>query len=78
MNTKTLLVLFSLALLILTIYSNYRSEEGFQAYTQLPYGSVKTGADPIYVYRKDRYRKPYRYPFKFFSTYPYPHQEPGP
>lgn len=77
MTLKILLISILFILVILTIYSNLRAEEGFQTYTQLPYGSVKTGADPMYVYRKDRYRKPYRHPFKFFSSYPYPHEEPG-
>jgi len=47
--------------------------EGWQDYTMKPYGYVKSGTDPLYFYGHNRYRKPYRYPFKYYRSYPYPH-----
>lgn len=31
---------------------------------------ISTGQTPMYFYNKPLYRKPYRYPFQFFSSYP--------
>jgi len=50
--------------------------EGFQSYSLNPYGYVYTGNDPLYFYNLDRYRKPYRWPFKFYQSYPYGHLSP--
>lgn len=46
--------------------------EAFQTYTVKPFDYKKTGTDPLRFYRKDRYRKPYRYPYKFYKSYPVP------
>jgi hypothetical protein len=47
--------------------------EQFQPYTLKPFGQEYTGSDPLYFYRNDAYRLPYRYPYRFFTQYPYPH-----
>lgn len=52
--------------------------ELFQDYKLLPYGEVYSGNDPLYFYNYNRYRKPYRWPFKYYSSYPYPHMRPLP
>lgn len=52
--------------------------EPFQDYKLCPYGEVYSGSDPLYFYNYDRYRKPYRWPFKYHSSYPYPHMNPLP
>ncbi len=54
------------------------SSEPFQDYKLCPYGEVLSGNDPLYFYNYDRYRKPYRWPFKYHSSYPYPHMNPLP
>ena len=48
-------------------------KEHWQNYTLKPYNYVLSGRDPLYFYRKDRYRKPYRDGFKFYKSYPIPH-----
>ena len=49
------------------------NREDFSEYKLPPYNYLKTGSDPLHFYRRDRYRKPYRYPFRFFSSYPSPY-----
>lgn len=63
------LILFSILYI-----SNQR--ESFQDYKLCPYGEVLSGNDPLYFYNYDRYRKPYRWPFRYHSSYPYPHMSP--
>ena len=50
--------------------------ECFQNYKLSPYGEVYTGNDPLYFYKYNRYRKPYRWPFRYLSSYPYLHLSP--
>lgn len=83
---KAVLIIFIFAVLISYFFANWTGEakamnqidEGWEDYRRPPYGYVSTGADPIYYYRRDRYRKPYRWPFRFSQSYPYPHLEPLP
>lgn len=73
----TLLITVALLLILcwfMHLVTTEKTVEGWQSYSIPPYNYVKTGADPLYVYQRNRYRKPYRYPFKFISSYPYPHQ----
>ena len=37
------------------------------------YDYARTGNDPLMFYTKPVYRKPYRWPFTFYKSYPYPH-----
>ena len=76
----SVLIISIITILITYYFANYidKIEEGWESYRIPPYNYVTTGADPIYYYRRDRYRKPYRWPFNFSSSYPYPHQEPNP
>lgn len=47
--------------------------EAFQTYKVKPFDYLKTGKDSLRFYRKDRYRKPYRWPLKFYKSYPTNH-----
>ena len=70
-------ILFFLLLIFIACYLlNKQLYEGFQSYAIKPYGYVKTGNDPLYFYNLDRYRQPYRWPFKFYQSYPYGHLSP--
>lgn len=80
---KAVLIVFVITVLITYFFANYTGEahqlnEGWESYRRPPYGYVSTGADPIYFYRRDLYRKPYRWHLTFSSSYPYPHQQPLP
>lgn len=65
-----------LLFLLLLILAASTLQEGFQSYSLKPYGYVETGDDPLYFYNLNRYRKPYRWPFRFFQSYPYGHLSP--
>lgn len=47
--------------------------EKWQDYTLKPYNYILSGKDPLYFYRYDRYKRPYRDGFKFYQSYPIPH-----
>lgn len=68
--------LLLIIILIVIAFLCIKNKEQFQNYVLQPYGYVKTGADPLYLYNRNRYRKPYRWPFKFYSSYPYSHMSP--
>lgn len=65
-----------LILLIAAIGLVGGASEYFQDYKMCPYGEVYSGNDPLYFYNYNRYRKPYRWPYKYYSSYPYPHMSP--
>ena len=64
---KCWIILLILIIIVLLI-SNIK--ENWTMYEQKPYDYNLTGSSPLNFYRRDRYRKPYRYPFKFNTTYP--------
>ena len=68
-------LIFLLLLLLISCYL-LTQNESFQNYKLNPFGYVYTGNDPLYFYNKDRYRKPYRWPFRFYQSYPYGHLSP--
>lgn len=71
-----LLVAVFLAKLGWSVWSNGGMrgvQETFQTYKVKPFGFVKTGKDPLRFVMKDRYRKPYRWPLKYYKSYPEPH-----
>lgn len=47
-------------------------QENWQDYMRTPFDFVSTGSNPINFYRKDLYREPYDYPYKFYQSYPVP------
>lgn len=67
---------YLLIILVILLYLCINRKEQFQTYILKPFNYVKTGAEPIYFYKRNRYRKPYRWPFKFYSSYPYPNMSP--
>jgi hypothetical protein len=76
--TRTdVLLLFLLACFYLLV-SLQNVQEGWQSYEIAPYDYVSTGADPLYYYNRPLFRKPYMWPQRYVSSYPYPHDEPRP
>lgn len=69
-------VVFLILLVFIACYLLTQQSETFQNYTLNPFGYVYTGDDPLYFYNKNRYRKPYRWPFRFYKSYPYDHLSP--
>ncbi len=47
--------------------------EKFETYTYGPYDFRTTGSDPLTFYQYPVYRAPFDYPYKFYSSYPYPY-----
>ena len=45
--------------------------ETFVPYKKKPFNEWDTGSDPLNYYTLPIYNKPYRYPFKYHTTYPY-------
>ena len=75
MNYFVLLLLLIIIMVILTItIQNNKCDlkEKWQNYMRSPFNYLSTGATPIDFYRKDLYRKPFDYPYKFFKSYPVP------
>ena len=46
---------------------------GWQLYAQSPFYELKSHPKKTVFYEKPIYRKPYRYPFGYEQSYPYPH-----
>jgi hypothetical protein len=67
--------IFILIIIILAIYYLYYRNiiEGYETYSYDPFNYMTTGADPLTFYRYPIYRNPYMYPYKFYSSYPYPY-----
>jgi hypothetical protein len=75
MNYFVLLVILIIiiVILIITIQNNKCDlKEKWENYMRTPFNYISTGATPIDFYRKDLYRKPFDYPYKFFKSYPVP------
>ena len=75
MNYFILLVILIIIIVILIITCGKNKvdlKEKWENYMRTPYNYISTGATPIDFYRKDLYRKPFDYPFKFFKSYPVP------
>jgi hypothetical protein len=65
-------ILIILGLISLFLYI-ILTEEKFTMYAQNPFKYNKIGTTPLSYYPKPRYRLPYRYPFKYSSSYPINH-----
>jgi hypothetical protein len=61
-------IMFLILIVIVILICNIK--ENWTMYEEKPYNYNLTGSSPLNYYRHDRYRKPYRYPFKFYTTYP--------
>lgn len=71
------LIVLILFILLLGIVVNTNIET-WQDYTLKPYNYIFSGSDPLYFYRRDRYRRPYRDGFRFYQSYPVPHMTYNP
>ena len=70
-ETFVIVIIIILAIIYL-YYMNY-SIENFETYSYGPFNYMDSGSDPLTFYRYPIYRNPFMYPYKFYSTYPYPY-----
>ena len=74
---ETLVIIILIILAIIYLYTmNYQERsnyEHFETYSYGPFNYMDSGSDPLTFYRYPIYRNPYMYPYKFYSTYPYPY-----
>jgi len=74
---KSIIYIFILVVILIIISiiiynTNCKSiKENFELYKRKPYDEWSSGLN-VY-YNMPIYRKPYMYPFKFYSSYPFPH-----
>ena len=68
----TILLTILILLFLFYLYSK-KSIESFETYSYAPFNYMTTGADPLTFYKYPIYRNPYMYPYKFYSSYPYPY-----
>jgi hypothetical protein len=66
-----ILIIIFIIFYIINLYIN--TQENFQTYSYGPFNYTTTGTDPLTFYKYPVYRNPYMYPYKYFSSYPYPH-----
>ena len=55
-----------------TIPEEYANEH-FTPYSYGPFNYMDTGSDPLSFYKYPIFRNPFMYPYKFYSSYPYPY-----
>ena len=55
---------------ILILILCYYNKEDFTEYIRKPFNYRNAGTSPLVMYNKPLYRKPYRYPYIFRSSYP--------
>jgi hypothetical protein len=67
------ITLATVIILVLVYTANQNKKEEWANYRKCPFNEIESGIDPLQYYRRDAYRLPYRYPFKFSTDYPYPH-----
>lgn len=70
-----IIIILTVILLICTfIYciNKKKLQENWESYMQTPLNYIQSGSSPLTYYRRDRYRKPYRYPIKHYESSPYP------
>ena len=64
-----------ICLIILFLLISLNRIELYQNYLTFPYYNIYSGSDPIKFYYMNTYRKPYRWPYRVFSSYPIPHMK---
>ena len=72
LSVEVILILFVILLAIFYLWMT-RIKEGFETYSYGPFNYMDTGSDPLSFYKYPIYRNPYMYPYKFYSSYPYPY-----
>lgn len=65
--------IFIILIILAIVYLYSDNKEHFGTYFYGPYGYGDTGSDPLSFYKYPIYRQPFMYPFKFYSSYPYPY-----
>jgi hypothetical protein len=73
--------LFIILIIIIILCLGYLSstlgnktiQEKFETYMYGPYNYRTTGSDPLTFYQYPVYRAPLDYPYKHYSSYPYPY-----
>lgn len=79
MNYYLLLFIIIFALICLSyLWRRPSMQEQWQNYMTSPFDFLDTGSNPLNFYRKDKYRKPYRWPFTFYQSYPLPSMQAYP
>jgi hypothetical protein len=70
---------FIILILVIILSYYYLSSknimENYETYSYGPYNYMDSGANPLTFYKYPAYRKPYMYPYKFYSSYPYPYMK---
>ncbi len=66
-------LLITISLFIVASYLIMPCIEQFETYSYGPFNYMDTGSDPLSFYKYPIYRNPYMYPYKFYSSYPYPY-----
>jgi hypothetical protein len=61
-----------LSSVLLYCINKKKIQENWESYSQTPLNYIQSGSSPLAYYRRDRYRKPYRYPIKHYDSSPYP------
>ena len=76
-----ILVILSNIILVLLLPKKYYVNqpedinESYESYSYGPFNYMDTGADPLTFYKYPIYKNPYMYPYKFYSSYPYPYMQ---
>lgn len=66
-------IIIILIIIIIIYFYNVKLIESFTTYSYGPFNYMTTGTDPLTFYKYPVYRNPYMYPYKFYSSYPYPY-----
>jgi hypothetical protein len=69
---QTVLLIIIIIIAVIYLYSS-NIKENFETYSYGPYNYMDSGSDPLTFYKYPIYRNPYMYPYKFYSSYPYPY-----
>jgi hypothetical protein len=78
-ETSVIIILIVLAIIYLYTMNISMNEqmnksiENFETYSYGPFNYMDSGSDPLTFYRYPIYRNPFMYPYKFYSSYPYPY-----
>ena len=75
-NNQRILLLLLIIIIVSTLFHYNSLKESWFNYRLNPYGDVRTGSMPANFYIHNRYVKPYMWPDKIYSTYPYDHWQP--
>lgn len=76
MDSVLLTIIMIFLIILLFIYMCSKNVlESFETYSYGPFNYMDSGADPLTFYKYPIYRNPYMYPYKFYSSYPYPYMK---